>query len=563
MRMVNTRRLISILPWLTLAAPMACSSGQQGNNTAPAGTGGNSTAASIPTSTGSGSGSGSGTGTGSGSGSTVVAPPNSSASGGSSSSSGVPAGTQAGVPCGGSLCALNACCQTGTSTPVCGAPTDDGGLGPGACAADQQQLCLTDDDCQQSATLQFCVNGFCAATAPEQGDASVGTVPPITDGGVGGGGTGVDFDGAPFTAPTDTGAIPTGYPAPTAANFAKCQTVTISSTACTGQDAGDTCIECLFGGSTYDNTVDPPGTATAVSEAGNYAVTVTIGGAAAGSTYVSTESERGLLAPVTTTAGQSLTYSFAVNVRSMEGQPNHAGGPGGYPGLDLFFSGPAATPPQVSAIGYSLLTATPPIVVYIASDSTACDQTGGAFGGWGQMLPEFFAPPVAVANYANSGASSADFIGNPDLWGGITSHWKAGDFVLIQFGHNDKTITDAQVETNLEKYVEQAKAAMVTPILVSPPARVQFGNGTTDGPQTSLHEASAAGAAMVENVGYVPLTDLSTAWYNTLGSQAAALKFHANDSDATHTNLVGAAKLASLVAGSIKAQNLPLAKYLR
>ncbi len=375
---------------------------------------------------------------------------------------------------------------------------------------------------------------------------------------------GGDFDGAPFTAPTDTGAIPTGYPAPTAANFAKCQTVPISSTACTGQDAGDTCIECLFGGSTYDNTVDPPGTATAVSEAGNYAVTVTIGGAAAGSTYVSTESERGLLAPVTTAAGQSLTYSFAVNVRGMEGQPNHAGGPGGYPGLDLFFSGPAATPPQVSAIGYSLLTTTPPpIVVYIASDSTACDQTGGAFGGWGQMLPEFFMPPIAVANYANSGASSADFIGNPDLWGGITSHWKAGDFVLIQFGHNDKTITDAQVETNLEKYVEQAKAANVTPILVSPPARVQFGNGTTDGPQTSLHEASAAGAAMVENVGYIPLTDLSTAWYNTLGSQAAALKFHANDSDATHTNLVGAAKLASLVAGSIKAQNLPLAQYLR
>ena len=46
-------------------------------------------------------------------------------------------------------------------------------------------------------------------------------------------------------------------------------------------------------------------------------------------------------------------------------------------------------------------------------------------------------------------------------------------------------------------------------------------------------------------------------------TQAAALKYHANDSDATHTNLPGAEELASLVANDIKAQQLPLAKYLR
>ena len=70
-------------------------------------------------------------------------------------------------------------------------------------------------------------------------------------------------------------------------------------------------------------------------------------------------------------------------------------------------------------------------------------------------------------------------------------------------------------------------------------------------------------AAKAEDVTYVDLTSLSTAWYNTLGSQAAALKYHANDSDGTHTNLVGAEKLASLVANNMKDQNLPIAKYLR
>jgi lysophospholipase L1-like esterase len=377
---------------------------------------------------------------------------------------------------------------------------------------------------------------------------------PIGDGGTATG-------PGPIVAQSD-GGVPSGYPVPTAATYQTCKTVPVGGNACSGAPAGSTCIECLFGGSTYDNAVDPPGTATAVMEAGNYNVTVQIGGAAAAQTQIWTESSRGLLLPTTTAAGQTAEYAFAVNVRSMEGQPNHAGGPGGYPGLDLFFIGPSATPPLVSAVGYQLATAaTEPIVLYMASDSTACDQTGGAFGGWGQMLPEFFNAPIAVSNYANSGASSSSFMGA--YWPDITSRWKAGDYVIVQFGHNDKTVTDAVVQANLEKYVTQAKAANVTPILVSPPARVQFGNGTTDGSQTSLHAAAAMAAAAAEGVAYIDLTSLSTAWYNTLGSQAAALKYHANDSDATHTNLVGAEKLASLVANAIKNQNLPLAKYLR
>ena len=178
------------------------------------------------------------------------------------------------------------------------------------------------------------------------------------------------------------------------------------------------------------------------------------------------------------------------------------------------------------------------------------------------MLPEYFNAPIEIANYANSGASSADFYGSAEKWGAITAHWKAGDYVIVQFGHNDKGTSDATVETNLERYVTAALAAKVTPILVSPPARVQF-SGSMDGSQASLHAASAMAAAAAKGVAYIDLTALSTAWYNTLGSQAAALKFHANGSDATHTNLVGGEKLAGLVANAIKTQNLPLAKYLR
>ncbi len=474
--------------------------------------------------------------------------------GGGATSSGATAGSAgmssdlgaASVQCGATMCGEpKSCCETWADNAATGTPSC-----VDACDETQAQLCGNAADCQQTNTSTCGPNGLCV----DLGQVVLGN--PIGDGGT--------ATGSGPTMATSDGSIPSGYPMATAANYSKCKAVPLGGTACAGTPAGNTCIECLLGGAAYDNTVDPPGTASAVSEAGNYVVTVELGGVAAAQTQVWTESSRGLLGPVTTAAGQQVTYAFAVDVRSMEGQPNHAGGPGGYPGLDLFFTGPTAAPPAITGIGYAVATAaTEPIVVYLASDSTACDQTGGAFGGWGQMLPEFFNAPIEIANYANSGASSASFIGASDLWGGITSRWKAGDYVIIQFGHNDKTATDAEVEANLEKYVVQAKAAKVTPILVSPPARVQFGSGTVDGSQTSLHAASAMGAAMSEGVAYIDLTALSTAGYNTLGSQAAALKYHANDSDATHTNLVGAEKLASLVANAIKSQNLSLAKYLR
>jgi lysophospholipase L1-like esterase len=403
-------------------------------------------------------------------------------------------------------------------------------------------------------------NGGAAGGAVAGGGASA-TGGATATGGSGGATATAGSGGAAGTTATG-GNAPPGYPAPTTDNYSKCKTVPMTGTVCPGGGPGPVCIECLFGGDTY--TVPNVATADGKAEAGNYVVTVQVGGAAAGQTFISAESNRGLLSSVSTAAGQSAEYSFVVNVRQNEGQPVEANASAGYPGLDLFFSGTTAMPPQVSAVGYALTSATTkPVMLYIASDSTVCDQTASAFAGWGQMLPEFFAPPLGVANYADSGESSASFYGNGQMWGAIKAHWAPGDWVIIQFGHNDKTSSDAQVETNLEKYVTDALAANVTPILVSPPARVGDWDGAVLASQAGLHPASAMGAAAAKKVAFIDLTSMSIAWYNTLGSKAAALQFHANDSDATHTNLAGATKLASLVAGAIKTQNIGLTKYLR
>jgi lysophospholipase L1-like esterase len=310
-------------------------------------------------------------------------------------------------------------------------------------------------------------------------------------------------------------------------------------------------------------------TADATSEAGNYAVTVTLGGAATDtSIYIGTESNRNLLALTTIPAGKTLEYAFAVNVRALEGQPDESNAAGGYPGLDLFFSGP--TTPPVTAIGYALVTAdTKPVMVYMASDSTECDQTSSAFGGWGQMFPAYFHAPIDVANYGDSGESSSSFYGNSKMWGAIKKAWVPGDWAIVQFGHNDKTVTDVQVQANLTKYVNDAQAAKVNIILVSPPARagsIPVGSQTgTNGGLNGLHAASAQAAAAAANppVPFIDLTALSTAWYNTLPDMTTLHSYKADHSDTTHTDMEGGYKLAGLVAKAIKDQNIGLAQYLR
>jgi lysophospholipase L1-like esterase len=367
-------------------------------------------------------------------------------------------------------------------------------------------------------------------------------------GGSANGGAGLPGANGGGPAPSN-GAIPAGYPAPTADNAAKCTTVPMTAGFCPGGGAGPTCLQCLFGGTTYAMNESPPAPADAIAAAGDYVVTVQLGGV--GPVSVSAESSRGLLAA----GAASQEYAFVVDVRAMEGQPNHAGGPAGYAGLDLYFSGPAGL--KVSGIGYALASpATKPVMVYIAGDSTVCDQTGNVFGGWGQMLPQYFGPPVGFANYANSGAASGSF---GTYWSMIKAKWTAGDWVMIQFGHNDKNDSDAQVQANLEKMVADAQAANVTPILVSPPARV---GSIPISDQSSLHAAAAKAAAASKGCAYIDLTALSTAWYDTLPDVKTALSYHAN-AGATHTNLAGADKLAQLLANAIKAQNIGLAKYLR
>jgi lysophospholipase L1-like esterase len=404
--------------------------------------------------------------------------------------------------------------------------------------------------------------GTAGSAAGRSGTGGAAGSTTATGGASGTGGT----SGTAGTAGTagSSGSVPPGYPTPTTANRAICQSVALTTSAngdkvCPGGGVGPSCIECLFGGSTYTTT--NAATSQGTSEAGNYAVTVTLGGSAAGETEIHAEANRALLGLTSTGSGQSTTYSFLVNVRAKEGQPTENVA-AGYPGLDLFFSAPTAGDLQISAIGYALVSAaTKPVIIYVAGDSTVCDQTDTDYAGWAEMIPQYFAPPADIANYADSGESSASFLASGAEWGTVKSSMTTGDWVLIQFGHNDKTTTSADFQANITQMVKDAKAKGATPVLISPPARATF-SGQTLTDQSSLHSADMQAVATAQSVAYIDLTSLTTAWYNQIGPKAWQ-QYHALGTDMTHTNAAGAAKIAGFVEAAMKSQNIGLAKYLR
>ncbi|MES1205774.1 MAG: GDSL-type esterase/lipase family protein [Pseudomonadota bacterium] len=263
-----------------------------------------------------------------------------------------------------------------------------------------------------------------------------------------------------------------------------------------------------------------------------------------------------MLPATVTGAAETKRFSFVTNVRVYENEPvrpDQSGTSKGIPGLDVYFRG---TTPKMTAICFK---AEPrPLMVWLAGDSTVTDQEAKPFAGWGQHLPQHFVSPVSVANYADSGESSASFLGSPKLWGAIKAGMKAGDWVLIQLGHNDKNVTMSAFQSNLTRMLTDAKAASVNAILVTPIAR---------GPGTGNQHVSSAGANLPQiihdlgksqNVPVIDLTATTAAWMQTIRWQDYYVS-----GDATHTNALGADVYAGFVHDAIKAQVSELAKYLR
>ena len=233
--------------------------------------------------------------------------------------------------------------------------------------------------------------------------------------------------------------------------------------------------------------------------------------------------------------------------------------------LTLEFSGPR---PAVRAIEIAP-AAKETITVYLAGDSTVTDQPNEPYNSWGQMLPRFFKPTVAVANHAESGESLKSFTGAKRI-DKIMSTIKPGDYLFVQFGHNDQKdkapgagafTTYAEA---LKKYVGMAREKGATPVLITPVSRRSFGkaDGSEGRIENNLGDFPEAvkRVAKEEKVPLIDLNAMSHPFYEAMGPDKSKQAFAPGDN--THHNNYGSYELARCVVEGIRAAKLDLAKKL-
>ncbi|WP_156724817.1 rhamnogalacturonan acetylesterase [Streptomyces apocyni] len=292
-------------------------------------------------------------------------------------------------------------------------------------------------------------------------------------------------------------------------------------------------------------------------EPGTYDVTVQLGGRRAGSTAITAETHRTLLAETATRAGERLRRTFTIDVRTPEGEPT---GPDGTPGLDLVFSGDA---PRLT--GLKVAPARQARQLLLIGDSTSCDQPEAPYSGWGQQLPQYLERGLSVANQADSGESTVSYLANPALFATVRGKIREDDLVLIQLAHNDKQTDAATYRANLTALVEGVRAEGGRPVIATPIVRRWFtADGTLDNDIALIVNGlgvnlPAEARAMAASLGtpLVDMTALTKARVEQLGPDASkALYLTDEKRDNTHTSLRGATEYAALAIGELRAQGL-------
>lgn len=218
------------------------------------------------------------------------------------------------------------------------------------------------------------------------------------------------------------------------------------------------------------------------------------------------------------------------------------------------------------------------IKVWLIGDSTMSVKEVKAYPetGWGMPFAYFFDSTVVVDNRAKNGRSTKSFIAE-GLWKPVVENLSEGDYVFIQFGHNDegkekvgRYATPDEYRFNLRKYVTESRDKKAIPVLITPVARRTF---DSTGKIKESHPVYADAAREVAKQLHVPLIDLdekSMALYRQMGPEDSKYLFnhlqpgeHPNypegKQDNTHFSELGARKIAEIVLAEIRNLHLPLA----
>ncbi len=227
------------------------------------------------------------------------------------------------------------------------------------------------------------------------------------------------------------------------------------------------------------------------------------------------------------------------------------------------------------------------VTIFVVGDSTANNHANGGLG-WGDPFSSFFDPAkVNVLNRARAGRSSRTFI-TEGLWEKVLSDMKRGDFVLIQFGHNDAGKINDETRARgslpglgeemqeidnlltkkhevvhtygwyMRKMIAETKAKGAIPIVFSLTVRNIWKDGRVERGSGKFGQW-AKEIAQSQNVQFIDLTTIIADRYEELGQEKVQPLF---GPDHTHTSPAGAELNAELVVAGLKTlKHNPLGRY--
>ncbi|CAM5434451.1 SGNH hydrolase-type esterase domain-containing protein OS=Streptomyces glaucescens OX=1907 GN=SGLAU_08425 PE=3 SV=1 [Streptomyces glaucescens] len=219
----------------------------------------------------------------------------------------------------------------------------------------------------------------------------------------------------------------------------------------------------------------------------------------------------------------------------------------------------AAAPLALSTHGVARASSGPRRrTIHIAGDSTAAQKYADAAPetGWGMAFPFFLHKDRPVANHAVNGRSSKSFVDEGRL-DAILAEIRPGDFLIVQFGHNDQKSADparytepwTTYQDHLRLYIDGARARGARPVLATSVERRRFDAQGRALPSHGEYPAAMRALAREEGVALLDLQALSLALWQELGAEETKKYFNwtASEQDNTHFNPPGAIAVARLV----------------
>jgi lysophospholipase L1-like esterase len=224
-----------------------------------------------------------------------------------------------------------------------------------------------------------------------------------------------------------------------------------------------------------------------------------------------------------------------------------------------------------------------PITIYLAGDSTMAEKLPEKRPetGWGEKLQQFFrVDEVIVSNHAKNGRSTRTFI-EEKRWDAITEKLKAGDYVFIQFGHNDESkekvdryTSPADFRRNLSRFVEDVRSKQATPVLLTPVMRRRFDQNGNFYDTHGEYPDIIRGLALETKTLLIDMhreSERLLKSYGPDGSKKLFLQLKAGENlnypngieDNTHFSPLGADEMARLAVAGIKGLRSDLANHLK